>query len=1052
MATATSPTTQTPKHHVTLSDGTDTLGFVLVDGSGQPNHRAIQRNSVTRQAIKTYSGNGKWDDFEPPYITAAQDDWAGGRGGEIFEDDTSRYSDGYGVQFDGGKMTLGPMVTFASGHRSQDQSMPYLTMTMMDWADLYSSTRYMSQSFVASASYTAKAGQAWVKYHGTGVPGTLTFALYSNNAGVPNALLASGTVGGLVIDDSVSKLVVFDLGAGTALTSGTTYHVVIYGPSTATSTEYWSLGCNGTPNAGSNQSSNGASWTAAENAPLYRVLDDVSRFSGRGIFFNYKGAEYLVTQPDDVTLKSFLYMNGDRGAADANTGALGRLVDNSKAASAWTNDEWNDCVVRIIAGPGSNEAKPWRTITDTVVSGGSAYLVVDEDWKIEHTTATEYVIVKSDVWQNKFDLGYYCTDVAVAGENVYFAFGDYSTSNVIKRYREYNNGGTWTEVTPANDVVKAQSLCAIRHPELDTMVLYGSQHHHALYGTCLWRGLVPLAWGDLYSDLGALAGTAKPWDGDTTLTNVTQGTASGDTTITIAAGFGTGVVAEEDLTSTDVSAAKKIAVLAKSSVVTAAADVDWQLYDGANTMSIDVPAITVADTWTWLVSSFSPADTGSAVYSSIDAVRLALATDLGAQVITLHGGVRLLSDDLEYIDFPNNSRINKIVPYGGSQTEPRRNPWVLTEGMWYEVQTQNSDAVVPIPLDEMETIKDYRTGKASGVNDVYLYSNMGLKFERYFGRNLDDIGPDLDGGLPSSCTGELVDVLSLPGTLMLVIDGVDNFSNIMMLRGSSWHTFYRSPHQIGAWQNRIRSVGVQSIPGLDHIWIWAIMGDSIVRLPYGFSPYKDDTYPMTHEGVIETPWITGNLMTVTKLWKSLSVFGTFGVDTAQPYVLADYKTSEVAYWTAITGQYGESTEELDIAATPVSSRKIKFRFRIWGQSTNTYQYKPLIDAWVLDYYAFAGNKRSYTFTAMLADEDEQGGGVNLDMERERALGYTERAETAQAKLDAWSDAATPLTMRSLYSVMDNKTVVLQDIPLQPLDLNWRGQVEKHLLQITVNEL
>ena len=90
------------------------------------------------------------------------------------------------------------------------------------------------------------------------------------------------------------------------------------------------------------------------------------------------------------------------------------------------------------------------------------------------------------------------------------------------------------------------------------------------------------------------------------------------------------------------------------------------------------------------------------------------------------------------------------------------------------------------------------TGKAQGVNDVYLYFNLGRKFERYYSRNLDDVGPDLDDGMPADRQGDLVAFVSYPGHVLVAVD-VDEVlyccavSTIMMLNGSSWHELYRSP-------------------------------------------------------------------------------------------------------------------------------------------------------------------------------------------------------------------------------------------------------------------
>ena len=77
---------------------------------------------------------------------------------------------------------------------------------------------------------------------------------------------------------------------------------------------------------------------------------------------------------------------------------------------------------------------------------------------------------------------------------MYIARGDTASLNVI-RFQEYNLAGVWTRRDDTENV-EARNLCVIRHPEDDTFTIYGSIHDHALWGACIWRGVVPKAWGD----------------------------------------------------------------------------------------------------------------------------------------------------------------------------------------------------------------------------------------------------------------------------------------------------------------------------------------------------------------------------------------------------------------------------------------------------------------------------------------------------------------------------------------------------------------------------
>ena len=183
----------------------------------------------------------------------------------------------------------------------------------------------------------------------------------------------------------------------------------------------------------------------------YRIRPVPVTFAAR--FFEYKRGTYAITQVDNNS-NSYLWLNGDRGTADDNTGALTTLVD---AAKSWTTDEWIGAKVILIDGPGSEETQNWRSIT----ANSATALTVSPAWNIIHTTATNYVIVGSNKWVSKHDLGGIVTDVTVADDFVYFARGD-TGSNYILRYQEYNAAGVWSHRDDA-ETVKARHLVAAGH-------------------------------------------------------------------------------------------------------------------------------------------------------------------------------------------------------------------------------------------------------------------------------------------------------------------------------------------------------------------------------------------------------------------------------------------------------------------------------------------------------------------------------------------------------------------------------------------------------------
>ncbi len=165
------------------------------------------------------------------------------------------------------------------------------------------------------------------------------------------------------------------------------------------------------------------------------------------------------------------------------------------------------------------------------------------------------------------------------------------------------------------------------------------------------------------------------------------------------------------------------------------------------------------------------------------------------------------------------------------------------------------------------------------------------------------------------------------------------------------------------------------------------------------------------------------------------------------HINAYYQVDEESSWTAISGNFDTIVEEIAIATTRPSGRRIRFKIQLnTGDSTQT----PELLAYSVDLYGVVPVKYQYTWTALLSEFN--GYDVNLEGTEQQALGYSTVAETALAKLDAWVDAATVLTMNSRYSVYDSKTVLLTAPAHVPVDINSELQLERHVLNITCHDL
>jgi hypothetical protein len=256
-------------------------------------------------------------------------------------------------------------------------------------------------------------------------------------------VIATTTVPYTRLKDVLSEWVISTVSG--SLTATTTYWVKIAANAADDDNNNWLIACSS--NIGTTKYYNGSSWLSA-SYDLYFHLEDAT--SDKTVFpFKYKEQQYVAVSPYSGT--PHVYMNGDRGAADPNTGQLGTLADATKS---WNINQWAGCVCVIINGTGRTEDRVYRTIE----SNSSTILNFPSDpWTITQDTTTEYVIVGSDTWQ-EVGAGAYggthgltgpITDVHVNTLGVvYFCQGD---SVNIKKHQEYNNSGTWTATDWSDD-------------------------------------------------------------------------------------------------------------------------------------------------------------------------------------------------------------------------------------------------------------------------------------------------------------------------------------------------------------------------------------------------------------------------------------------------------------------------------------------------------------------------------------------------------------------------------------------------------------------------
>lgn len=429
------PTEPNPTHHFSLVNRKGkTLGLTACKGNGEPlnfyDPNLYTKNPVFTTAFKQTSGSGGYDIFDYPYSPIVQDDLSGGRAGLDFERDSTKYFDSFRTASGRpNKAYAGPLEQYVTGdHRVILQNMP----GSVEWVPMLEENRYIYHRFQAE---TMTLDQVWLLLRRTGSPGNLTVALYSDNSGDVDTLLDSSTISAADTADVLMEWMISTVQQ--SLSNGTYYWLVIYSDSADTNDKHWKVAMQ--EGLGSYA---GASFSSTPSATAYslyyRMLEaDTSK---ECIPFEYKEQQYFAVSAASGAPK--IYMAGDRGAADSNTGNLNKLIDATKN---WDTDEHAGYVVMIVDGPGKLEPQPWRTI----VSNSPSELILDEDWTIEHTTSTSYVILSPQIREiTGHGLTAPITDVLVSPTGViYVCMGD---SVTVRRLRAFNDSGTWKDFDNAS--------------------------------------------------------------------------------------------------------------------------------------------------------------------------------------------------------------------------------------------------------------------------------------------------------------------------------------------------------------------------------------------------------------------------------------------------------------------------------------------------------------------------------------------------------------------------------------------------------------------------
>jgi len=1000
-------------HHLMLTDSSGTeLGLICVDGRGNRVPR-VAVNPYPTMASQLRQGRGKHADRVPPFEDISLDDFSGGLAMLHHDEDASKYLDGYRIDTSrAGRVLLGGKETYTTGIRDFDELVPGVS-TQLKWSALYGGgTESYTATFTSSSSsiYAADKIIVWLKK--TGSPtGNVTVTLADSDDGNPQAQTYA------VSSVDYPYGVEFDI-TNKTLTNATSYKLTV-GYSGGDADNYISV-------------SAGDYGGGPTRMPHFRILDDTADFNI--LPFEYRGGFYCVTQPANRG-NSSLYQLGTRGVADSNNGALTRLNDSSKNFSSAGYTIADGDLVKVIAGPGSEEDQPWRQAS---TNGSNGYITVSPAWITEHTVNTEYVVI-TDEWELLDALDYYCTDVVVTDRVIQLAGG-----GVHHRARFGNNDGTWSfegdiGTNEKEDAINSNKLLAIRHDhyasERPVFDLYSSQlqtHSNTdlIEPNSIKKLRTPPFWGEPFYLLGTLTDN-RPWIKNE-FDNTDQYADKGWAAIEWDATFTTGTIAEKTIDPpVDMSEAEFILFAMKSDSAITAGHLTLTLGDGDDTWVPDMPAITTGDDmhddFYWYsialhADATPPTESSYPDLTKIDRVLLSVATDQNAVVKIKFGQDGLLlatrNPNNERYELGLGERVNNMIEYGGGAGQVGRKTWVGTNKNVYYIE---GGQLKPIYSKEIEELEHYRNCELMEVNDVYLYFNQKDKIQSYYSGQLKNVGPDAEYGLPSGRQGIPCTGATYPGRLYVGIDaGTSGTSSVIYRKNFGWHEAYRAP-LAGERIKKIHIVGRDDTT--DRMYISE--GADVLWIPVSLNPELDSDYEYAFDGAITTARIYGGLRETQKYYHSLTAIQE-SIDRSDAAalvanVIIDYRVpgASESVWTAISGVYSSvNVHNVKYISSDydVTGRWIQFRIRF---ETGFSNYSPILVALVLDALERLDVNDTYSYTVGLKEgKDKLLGDNGMD---------TQTGVEKLTQLETWVDDAKPLTLNTCSQFEDGKLVFIEGL-------------------------
>ena len=1035
---AVSPDNLQSTHHISLSDGSKTIGLIICDSKGAADPYNISMAPNNRSSLRTKSGTTKYEDYEEPWSATAQDDWSGGRALEDYETDTTRFFDSKRCQTAFNQIYCAPLEHYAKGLKDAVSNYP----GSVHWKTLLAGTKY---AYMITLDSAMDAGEVYILMRRRGTPREgLTVRLAEDASGIPGTSIAEHTYTIEEITDVLSEWRRFTFEKVT-LAAG--IYWIEVSSTVSSSAGSWQIGMKRLNN-------NVHTWLySREQWQLNNLYDLYFRLSapdsGReSRFFTYKQLTFVITQLPSGSPK--LYVNGDLGRAASNTGHLDQLIDSTKS---WTTDEWKGCRVGIIQGTGIAETvSVWRTI----VSNTATTLTVDEPWMIAHDNTTSYIIYDTDrfyeIPASTHGLTGYVTDVIVANNIIYFAMGDKIPIRKMKwegqwysiddKYDHYFNPAE-QEQQWWYDLINNNS--ENDEPEQDVDLRYiVNIKNCATYlqtvrdtnGLVLWRGQN----NDDNGQISVSQTAVTDWmTTQKILTNLHDNYDLGEGLTST----GVGIIPtdEKELYTNGVDFGKPddVAMMYKITVgkitddeeseVTPSFTLAFQASED-NIVYEDVKTVTLETSHEELYVAFVCRRKWRRLHITIASGTTPILTSLKVETVAHSKFVTPMTFNDSW------GKITGLAEYPQMANTIYKTLWINREGMIHSISGEN--VIDTINLEELGTVMEEWNGKVSMNHNVYYYVKwMKGSIQRYYNQQLDSVGPDRDTGLPEERRGAIADMLAYPGRFFTAIDaGAEGYSSVLLNNNSGWHEIFRAPN-VG---ERIRALGYQAISGDRPDRLWISVGDDVVWLVMPsntLKAYYDDQAEYVYESVLISSWLSIGMVDVIKQWGSMNVMAE-NLKRDAVTVEADYQIDQDPTWYPMVDVYTEGpTQEVKFRDRfGISAKRLRYRLRL---QTNDMHKTPFIKAVVLKTVFKVGTKYNFGMSCRNVANDE-----NLCGEVEDITPW-DRLET----LMDWANNATALQLRGFTYPFDDRIVFIDPPTVSNLREKDRPGM---LMTISLNEI